>query len=82
MRSHRWHWPRAGPEAVRLAVVLMQFCNVIVAARPLLEVAAVTGGGGGWLGLIMQVLDKGNSSGPLPGGNPNGVVSPKPPGMN
>ena len=72
-------------KAVLLAVVLMQLCNVIVAARPLLEVAAVkqpTGGGGGWLGLIMQVLDKGDTSGPPADGNPKGGVSPKPPAMN
>ncbi|KAJ1298668.1 hypothetical protein BS78_01G471200 [Paspalum vaginatum] len=40
-------------------VVLMQCCNVIVAARPLLEAPAVVGadGAGGWLRLIMQVLN-------------------------
>ncbi|CAD6202172.1 unnamed protein product [Miscanthus lutarioriparius] len=42
--------------AVLLAVVL-QACNMIVAARPLLETPAVAGGATGtssWLGLIMQ----------------------------
>jgi hypothetical protein len=57
--------------AVLVAVVLMQCCNVIVAARPLLEASAtaVAGGHGGWLELLMQVLPKGGSSGPN-GGNP------------
>jgi len=44
--------------AVLVAVVL-QACNMIVAARPLLETPAVAGGATGtssWLGLIMQVL--------------------------
>ena len=42
---------------VLVAVVLMQCCKVIVAARPLLEAPAVAGGDGtSWLGLIMQVL--------------------------
>ncbi|RCV46421.1 hypothetical protein SETIT_9G530300v2 [Setaria italica] len=52
-------------KAVLLAVVLMQCCNVILAARPLLEAAAVAGGDGGWLGLIRQVL-----AGPPQNGNP------------
>jgi len=45
--------------AVLVAVVLMQCCNMIVTARPLLETPAVAGGATGtssWLGLIMQVL--------------------------
>ncbi|RCV46424.1 hypothetical protein SETIT_9G530600v2 [Setaria italica] len=54
-------------KAVLLAVVLMQCCNVILAARPLSEAAAVAGGDGGWLRMIMQVL-----SGPPSDGNPNG----------
>jgi hypothetical protein len=61
-------------KAVLVAVVLMQCCNVIVAARPLLEAAttAVAGSGdGGWLELLMQVLPKGGPSGPN-GGNPGG----------
>ena len=51
--------------AVLVAVVLMQCCNVMVAARPLLmEAPAVaTSDGGGWLGMIMQVLQGGNNSG-------------------
>ncbi|PAN51445.1 hypothetical protein GQ55_9G604700 [Panicum hallii var. hallii] len=57
-------------KAVLLAVVLMQCCNAILAARPLLDDAsAVAGGDGGWLGMIMQVLDKGGPSGP-PNTNP------------
>ena len=63
-------------KAVLLAVVLMQCCNVILAARPLSEAAAVAGGDGGWLGLIMQVLDKGGPSGPSGGGNPGGRQGP------
>jgi hypothetical protein len=54
--------------AVLVAVVLMQCCNVIVAARPLLE-ASATAVAGSWLELLMQVLPKGGSSGPN-GGNP------------
>ena len=57
-------------KAVLLAVVLMQCCNVILAARPLSEAAAVAGGDGGWLGMIVQVLDRGGPSGPPNGGNP------------
>ena len=58
-------------KAVLLAVVLMQCCNAILAARPLLDAAAAAaaGGDGEWLGMIMQVLDKGGPSGPG-GGNP------------
>ncbi|KAG2554569.1 hypothetical protein PVAP13_9KG601600 [Panicum virgatum] len=57
-------------KAVLLAVVLMQCCNAILAARPLLDAAAAAAGGDGeWLGMIMQVLDKGGPSGPG-GGNP------------
>jgi len=50
--------------AVLVAVVLMQCCNMFVAARPLqLEApAAATTADGGWLGIIMQVLQG-------PGGN-------------
>lgn len=49
--------------AVVVAVLLMQCCDVILAARPLLD----AGRDGGWQGqgagtLIMQVLDKGSSS--------------------
>ena len=44
--------------AVLVAVVLMmQCCNVVVAARPLLmEAPAVATAHGGWLEMIMQVL--------------------------
>ncbi|KAG2554568.1 hypothetical protein PVAP13_9KG601700 [Panicum virgatum] len=63
-------------KAVLLAVVLMQCCNVILAARPLSEAAAVAGGDGSWLGLIMQVLDKGGPSRPPSGGNPGGKQGP------
>jgi hypothetical protein len=43
--------------AVLVAVVLMQCCNVIVAARPLpMETPAVATADGGWLEMIMQVL--------------------------
>ncbi|RCV46423.1 hypothetical protein SETIT_9G530500v2 [Setaria italica] len=66
-------------KAVLMAVVLMQCCNVILAARPLLEAAAVAGGDGGWLGLIMQVLDKGNPSRPPSTGNPGGGQAPRRP---
>ncbi|KAK3148297.1 hypothetical protein QOZ80_3BG0293280 [Eleusine coracana subsp. coracana] len=56
--------------AMLVAVVLMQCCNVIVAARPLLEAtAAVEGGDGCWLERLMQVLSKGGSG---PGTNPGG----------
>nr|TKV98041.1 hypothetical protein SEVIR_9G534300v2 [Setaria viridis] len=62
--------------AVVVAVLLMQYCNVILAARPLLHAAA--GDGRGWqLGhgggaLIMQAL-KG------PGDNCGGFQSPQHP---
>ena len=58
--------------AVLVAVVLMQCCNVMVAARPLLmEAPAVaTSDGGGWLGMIMQVLKRG------PGGNNHNCQAP------
>jgi hypothetical protein len=57
--------------AVLVAVVLMQCCNVIVAARPLLEAPAVaaTTADGGWLRMIMQVLRG-------PGGNNTGCQAP------
>jgi len=58
--------------AVLVAVVLMQCCNMIVTARPLLETPAVAGGPTGtssWLGLIMQVLGG-------PGGNNTGCHAP------
>jgi hypothetical protein len=45
--------------AVLVAVVLMmQCCNVVVAARPLMmmEAPAVATADGGWLEMIMQVL--------------------------
>nr|CAB3496995.1 unnamed protein product [Digitaria exilis]CAB3501939.1 unnamed protein product [Digitaria exilis] len=59
-------------KAVLLAVVLMQCCNAILAARPLLGVAApVAGSDGGWPAMIMQML-KGGSSAPPTHGNPNG----------
>jgi hypothetical protein len=47
--------------AVLVAVVLIQCCNVMVAARPLLmEAPAVaTADGGGWPGMVMQVLKGG-----------------------
>ncbi|KAG0552670.1 hypothetical protein BDA96_01G527200 [Sorghum bicolor] len=55
---------------VALLLFLMQFCNVILAARPLLQVAASGGGGRGISeALIMQVL-KG------PGGNCNQIQAP------
>jgi len=57
--------------AVLVAVVL-QACNMIVAARPLLETPAVAGGATGtssWLGLIMQVLGG-------PGGNDHNCSAP------
>jgi len=54
-------------KAAVVAVLLMQCCDVILAARPLLHVAA--GADGGWQGavttMVMQVLDKGNGA---PGG--------------
>jgi hypothetical protein len=58
--------------AVLVAVVLIQCCNVMVAARPLLmEASAVaTADGGGWLGMIMQVLKGG------PGGNNHNCQAP------
>ena len=59
--------------AVLVAVVLMQCCNMIVTARPLLETPAVAGGAAGagtsWLGLIMQVLGG-------PGGNNHNCQAP------
>jgi hypothetical protein len=56
--------------AVLVAVLLMQCCNVFVAARPLLEAPAVaTTADGGWLGMIMQVLQG-------PGGNNNNCQAP------
>jgi hypothetical protein len=65
--------PATMARAVVVAVLLMQWCNVVLAAR-LLE------GDGGWLqrgtgagagALIMQVLQKGGSA---PGG-PNGCTN-------
>ena len=54
-----------------VAVVLMQCCNVFVAARPLLmEAPAVATADGGWLGMIMQVLKRG------PGGNNHNCKAP------
>ncbi|KAG0552677.1 hypothetical protein BDA96_01G527900 [Sorghum bicolor] len=55
----------AAMRAVLVAVVLMQCCNAIVAARPLLmEAPAVaTAYGGGWLEMIMQMLPGGNNTG-------------------
>ena len=50
--------------AVLVAVVLMQCCNVMVAARPLLmeaPAAVATADDGGWLGMIMQMLPGGNN---------------------
>jgi hypothetical protein len=60
--------------AVLAAVVLMQCCNVIVAARPLLmEAPAVaTTADGGWLEIIMQVLygpGSNNKNCPRPNGS-------------
>jgi hypothetical protein len=68
-----WRTAAAMARAVLVAVVLMQCCNVIVAARPLLEATttAVAGSDGGWLGLLLQVLPKGGPSGPS-GGNRGG----------
>ncbi|CAD6209693.1 unnamed protein product [Miscanthus lutarioriparius] len=52
-------------KAAVVAVLLMQCCDVILAARPLLHVAA--GADGGWQGavitMVMQVLDKGPPGG-------------------
>jgi hypothetical protein len=46
----------------------------------LLEAAAAAAGGDdGWLGLVMQVLDRGNPSGPPPNGNPGGRQGPRRP---
>jgi hypothetical protein len=53
-----------------VAVLLMQCCDVILAARPLLHPAAgwqQHGQGAGTTAVIMQVLDKGS-----PGGAGNG----------
>ena len=56
---------------VLVAVVLMQCCKVIVAARPLLEAPAVAGGDGtSWPEMIMQVLQGG------PGGNNHNSQAP------
>jgi len=56
---------------VLVAVVLMQCCKVIVAARPLLEAPAVAGGDGtSWQEMIMQVLQGG------PGGNNHNCQAP------
>jgi len=56
---------------VLVAVVLMQCCKVIVAARPLLEAPAVAGGDGtSWQEMIMQVLQGG------PGGNNHNSQAP------
>jgi len=52
-------------KAVVVAVLLMQCCDVILSARPLLNAAA--GADGGWQ--LGQVLDKGKGS---PGGPGNG----------
>jgi|UniRef100_A0A804LE46 hypothetical protein len=43
---------------VAVVVLMMQCCNVVVAARPLLmmEAPAVATADGGWLEMIMQVL--------------------------
>ena len=55
-------------KAAVVAVLLMQCCDVILAARPLLHVAA--GADGGWQ--LGQVLDKGNGPPSDPGsGNCN-----------
>jgi phosphosulfolactate phosphohydrolase-like enzyme len=56
---------------VLVAVVLKQCCKVIVAARPLLmEAPAVATADGGWLEMIMQVLQGG------PGGNNHNCQAP------
>ena len=57
--------------AVLVAVVLMQCCNVvIVAARPLpMESPAVATADGGWLEMIMQVLQG-------PGSNNHNCTAP------
>lgn len=55
-----------------VAIVLMQCCNSIVAARPLVEAPAVAVAGGdgtNWLGLVMQVLQG-------PGSNNGGWQAP------
>jgi len=47
-----------------VVVVLMQCCDVFVAARPLLmEAPAVATADGGWLGMIMQVVQGPGSNG-------------------
>ncbi|KAL6660077.1 hypothetical protein ACP70R_002199 [Stipagrostis hirtigluma subsp. patula] len=66
-------------KAIVVAVLLMQCCNVIVAARPLPDAAAGDGsrwpGQGGAGTLIMQAL-----KGCPGGGNPGGWHDPKHPG--
>ncbi|OEL17944.1 hypothetical protein BAE44_0021037 [Dichanthelium oligosanthes] len=63
--------------AVVVAVLLMQCCNAVLAARPLLDAAA--GDGGAWLGL------QGGGAGTLVlcsgpgGGNNSGWQDPKHP---
>ncbi|CAL4937783.1 unnamed protein product [Urochloa decumbens] len=60
--------------ALLVAVLLMQCCNVILAARPLLDSGAGAGA------LIMQVLDnKASCKGPG-GGNNGGWQDPSNPG--
>jgi len=68
-------------KAVVVAVLLMQCCDVILSARPLLNAAA--GADGGWQ--LGQVLDKGNGPPSDPGngncnytkpGNPCGPPQP------
>ncbi|KAF8717547.1 hypothetical protein HU200_025804 [Digitaria exilis] len=57
--------------AAVFAVLLVQCCNLVLAARPLLDA------GGRYSGMIMQVLDKGCS---VPGeGNNSGWQGPHPP---
>jgi hypothetical protein len=61
-------------KAVVVAVLLMQCCDVILSARPLLNAAAGADDGGWQLG---QVLDKGKGS---PGGPGNGNCNYTKPG--
>ncbi|RCV46418.1 hypothetical protein SETIT_9G530000v2 [Setaria italica] len=56
--------------AAVVAVLLMQCCNVILAARPLL------GLGGAGTKLILQVLDKGSPSHPCQNGHWQGPGHP------
>jgi hypothetical protein len=57
--------------AVLVAAALMQCFNLVVAARPLpMEAPAVSTADGGWLEMIIQVLQKG------PGSNNRNCTAP------